>query len=174
MKTFLILLSTMIFSLASAKSIYDFELPQSNDKKIQLSKYKNNVLLIVNIATRCGYTGQLGTLEKLYQKYKAKGFMIVGVPSNEFMGQSPENNKEIVNICQREYGVTFPIGVKQKVKGSETNPLYKYLKGQTGNKEIGWNFEKFLISKEGKVVKRFKSSVEPLSSDVTKAIESLL
>lgn len=138
-----------------------------------LSSYSAKAYLVVNIATQCGFTGQLDGLEKLYQKYKDKGLVIVGFPSNDFGGQTPEVEGEIKKFCKLNYGVTFPLTAKYHVKGDKISPLFKELISKSPqSKPIGWNFEKFLINSKGKVVKRYKSSVVPkkLSSD----IESLI
>lgn len=162
----------MTFSNAGEANLYDYSLELTNGEKMELSSLKGKTVLIANIATRCGYTGQLDDLEKLYEKYKAKGFVLIGIPSNDFGGQTPEDNKEVAKFCRLKYGATFPIATKTVVKGERKSALVKFLVANGG--EIAWNFEKFLISKDGTVVERFKSGVEPLSSDLTKKIESVL
>ncbi len=172
MKTLLIsiLMSLLsISSMASEKGIYDFKVKLTNGEELNLKDYKGSPFMIVNIATRCGYTGQLDDLEKLYQKFKDKGFKMVGIPSNDFGGQTPEGNKEVADFCRLKYGATFPIAEKTVVKGDEKTALIKWLTSKEG--EISWNFEKFLISKEGTLVKRFKSGNEPLSKDIVQQIE---
>jgi glutathione peroxidase-family protein len=155
-----------------AGDLYSLEVVKTDGEKLKLANLKGKTVLFVNVATRCGYTGQLDDLEKLYQKYKAKNFMIVGVPSNDFGGQTPEGNKEVAKFCRLKYGVTFPLTTKTPVIGSQKPELIKLL--LNGGGDIVWNFEKFLVNKEGKVVDRFKSSVTPLSNDLTKKIESIL
>lgn len=155
-----------------AGDLYSLEVVKTDGEKLKLADLKGKTVLFVNVATRCGYTGQLDDLEKLYQKYKAKNFMIVGVPSNDFGGQTPEGNKEVAKFCRLKYGVTFPLTTKTPVIGNKKPELIKLL--LNGGGDIGWNFEKFLVNKEGKVVGRFKSSVTPLSNDLTKKIESIL
>ena len=174
MKLILVNLFIILFQFSIASDLYSYKLNQANNKEIDLSAHKDSVLLIVNIATRCGYTKQLSTLEKLYKKYKSQGLVLIGVPSNEFLSQSPESNKEITKICQRDYGVTFPISKKYKVKGDQTNPLYKYLKANTGKSEISWNFEKFLISRNGTKIERFAPSVTPFDDNLIKSVEKFL
>lgn len=142
-------------------------------------KGSSKAYLIVNIATRCGYTGQLGGLEKLYQKYKSQGLEIIGIPSNEFGGQSPESNAGIGSFCRKEYGVTFPILKKASVlsrtkDGDPKNELISRLVKESGKAEITWNFEKFLLDANGKLIKRFPSSTKPLANDLAQKIISAL
>lgn len=172
---FLTLLTTfllMAFSYAGESGFYDLSIELTDGEKIELSSLKGKTVLIANIATRCGYTGQLDDLEKLYEKYKARGFVLIGIPSNDFGGQTPEDNKEVAKFCRLKYGATFPIASKTVVKGEGKSALIKFL--VANGEEIAWNFEKFLIGKDGLVIERFKSSVDPLSSDLTKKIESSL
>ena len=173
-----VLLSLCCFSLLSfsafSEQVYKHSISGLADKKFDLSSYKGKPLLIVNIATRCGYTGQLRGLESLQKKYQAKGFSVIGVPSNDFGGQTPEESEEVAKICKLNYGVSFPLTAKTKVKGKEKHELYRFLTSNTGGAEVKWNFEKFLVNKEGKVVKRFRSSVKPMSSKLTHEIEKLL
>lgn len=165
----------LISSNLLAKDFYDYKFTDANKKEVKFKDYKNKTIMIVNIATRCGYTGQLDDLEKLYQKYAKKNFIIVGFPSNDFGEQSPESNKEITDICRLKYGVTFPIIEKQIVLGDKKIPLYKWLTTQKGFEgEIGWNFTKFIIGKDGKLVKRYQSNVEPLDKEITEQIENIL
>ena len=166
--------SLFFFILFFAQNIFSQDSIQWNEingKIRKLSDYKNHVVLVVNIATRCGYTPQLSDLEKLYQKYKTQKFIVLGFPSNEFGQQSPESNVKIGEFCQKNYGVTFPISRKTSVKGSDKSALFKYL---VKDKEIQWNFEKFLINKEGKLINRFSSSTKPMGEKLTEAIKKLL
>jgi glutathione peroxidase len=167
MPTFMLsLLITLLPAYGFSKSLAEY--PQIKD-------YKGKTVLVVNIATRCGYTPQLESLEKLYSKYKDKNFVVVGIPSNDFLSQTPENDTEIAKFCKLNYGVTFPLAPKIIVKGKEKDPFIRALLDQTPDKsEIGWNFEKFLISKEGKLVGRFKSSVKPEDKELQSKIESIL
>ena len=140
-----------------------------------LSDYKGKTLLIVNTASRCGFTPQYKSLETLYEKYKDRGFEILGFPSNDFMGQEPGTNEEIKEFCSLKFHVTFPMFSKIDVKGKNIDPLYAYLTKEAGfNGDISWNFNKFLIDSDGKVVARFDSRTDPLSDKVTVQIEAIL
>jgi glutathione peroxidase len=162
----LVLLQVLITSFAlNASEIYDYKLKTTSNKEINLKDFKDKTLLIVNIATQCGYTKQLEGLEKIYKDNKKKGLVIVGVPSNDFRGQTPESNTEVEKFCKLRYGVTFPLVKKSVITGDKKSPLYKFLISQTDNKEIKWNFTKFLFNKKGKLVKRYSSSVSPTSPD---------
>lgn len=166
-------LLTVTFNVFAA-DLYDYKLKSTSGESINLDSYKNKAVLIVNIATRCGYTGQLDGLEKIYQDYKDKGLTIIGIPSNDFGGQTPEKNADVAKFCKLNYGVTFPLSEKTVVKGSGKSPLYKYLTGLTDNSEIGWNFTKFLFDKNGKLVKRYPSSVAPEDKDFNKDIKKAI
>jgi glutathione peroxidase len=156
--------------------IYDFKVKTINGEETTLEEYKNKVLLIVNVASKCGYTSQYDGLESLYRKYKDAGLVVLGFPCNQFGSQEPGSEKEIQNFCRVNFGVTFPMFSKIKVNGEETHPLYRYLKseqsGILGTEAIKWNFTKFLIDKEGRVVERFGSSTKP--NELEKKIEKLL
>lgn len=143
-----------------------------NGDVINLDDHKDKTILITNIATRCGYTSQLDGLEKLHNKYKNKKFLLIAVPSNDFGGQTPENNENVVKFCKLNYGVTFPIAKKSVVTGKKKSELFKYLLSKTNKEEISWNFEKFVISPNAKSIKRFKSYVSPLSQNITSLISS--
>lgn len=172
MKKLFILAFILFTTQAMAQSFYDFKFTDTNKKVVNFKNLKGKTVLIVNIATRCGYTGQLDDIEKLYKKYESKNFIVVGFPSNDFGSQTPESSEEVGNFCRLKYGATFPIIEKQNVIGSNKTEIFKWLNSQKGfEKEIRWNFEKFLISKEGKIVSRFSSDVEPLSSAMTSVIE---
>ncbi len=170
----LLMLAILAGTVAEAKSVHDFELKDSAGKTVKMSDFKGKPVLLVNIATRCGYTGQLEGLEKLHDKYKEKGLQVVGIPSNDFGGQTPESNEEVVKFCKLNYDVSFPVMNKEVVKGDSKIPLVAYLVDQTGKEDIAWNFEKFLVDKNGKVVSRFKSGVEPLSAELTQKVEEVL
>ena len=166
-----------IFS--SKKSLFAFNIHEQTlpgiKEKIEFKKYKNKPVLLVNIATRCGYTGQLDELEAVYKKYKKEGLLVVGIPSNDFGGQTPEGEKEVAKFCRLKYGVTFPLTKKMVVKGKSKNKFMKELLSSSENSdEIGWNFEKFLFDKNGKLIARFDSSVKPDSKKLTKKIEELI
>ena len=168
------LIGLMVSAMAfAAGSIYDFTLNTIDGAPAPLSAYQGKVVLLVNVASKCGYTPQYAGLEKLYEKYKAKGFVIVGVPANNFGGQEPGTNEEIKTFCSRNYNVTFPMMSKVSVKGKDQTPLYTYLTSQTGS-EVQWNFTKFLIDKKGNIVSRFESAVTPEAQEMTTAIEKAL
>ncbi|EMK01303.1 glutathione peroxidase [Leptospira sp. B5-022] len=177
-KSVLILLSIMIFtsSLFSApKAVYDFTVKDIKGKDVALSKYKGKTLLIVNVASKCGYTYQYENLEKVYKKYKEKGFEIVGFPANNFLSQEPGSNEEIEQFCRLKKGATFDMMSKISVKGEDQHPLYVYLTSNAPDPgDVKWNFEKFLISPAGRIVARFRSGTEPDSKEVTEEIEKNL
>ena len=156
--------------------LYKLNADSIDGKKVSFSKYRGKVLLIINVASRCGFTPQYEGLEKLYGKYKKRGFVILGFPCNQFLNQEPGTNSEIQSFCETKYGVTFPFFSKIEVNGSNAHPIYQYLKkvlpGEKGKEDIGWNFTKFLIDREGYPFKRFASSVKPeeLEADVKKAL----
>lgn len=158
------------------ESVHEFSVKDINGKDVSLSDFKGKVLLIVNVASKCGYTRQYSGLQKIYDKYKEQGFEILAFPCNDFGGQEPGTNEEIAEFCSTNFNVTFPLFDKIKVLGEDKNPLYKMLTNNSNVEkgDINWNFEKFLISKEGEVIARYKSSVEPESDAVTKAIEQEL
>lgn len=156
-------------------SIYDFKVEDINGDEFDFNSLKNKVVLIVNTASKCGFTPQFEGLENLYKKYKDQGFTIIGFPCNQFGGQDPAENSEIASFCQLNYGVTFPMMAKIKVNGKEEHPLYTYLKSQQGGilgERIKWNFTKFLISREGEVVARFAPKTKP--EEIEGEIEELL
>lgn len=158
------------------ESVYEFSVKDINGKDVSLSDFKGKVLLIVNVASKCGYTRQYSGLQKIYDKYKEQGFEILAFPCNDFGGQEPGTNEEIAEFCSTNFNVTFPLFDKIKVLGEDKNPLYKMLTNNSNVEkgDINWNFEKFIISKEGEVIARYKSSVEPESDAVAKAIEQEL
>ena len=147
----------------------------SHANAMDLNEYKGKVVLVVNIATHCGFTGQLEGLEKLHQKFKEKGLVVVAVPSNDFGGQTPEADTEVQAFCTSKYGVTFPVKPKTVVKGPQKDTLFKELiKTDKGDKEIRWNFEKFLIGRSGTILQRFSSSTSPDDKKLVSAIEMAL
>ncbi|MDX2254241.1 MAG: glutathione peroxidase [Pseudanabaenaceae cyanobacterium bins.39] len=154
-------------------TIYDFQVTNIDGQPVDLSQYKGKVALVVNVASRCGYTKQYKGLEALYQEYKDKGFEILGFPSNDFGAQEPGTEADIKSFCSLNYNVTFDMFSKVKVSGGDKVDIYKYLTEATGN-QVQWNFNKFLVDKEGKVVKYYPSSVAPESADLRKDIEALL
>lgn len=165
-------------ALFAASNVYDFTLPSIDGKPAPLSAYKGKVLLLVNVASQCGYTPQYKGLEALYEKYKGRGLVVIGFPANNFGGQEPGTEAEIKTFCSRTYHVTFPMYSKISVKGSDKAPLYEFLTGTNANPttagEIGWNFTKFLVDKNGKVISRFDSKVEPESAELVSAVEQAL
>src|SRR5271167_3199524 len=179
MKKLLLLMALVGTTLMAAeKTIYDFTLESIDGRPALLSSYKGKVVMLVNVASRCGYTPQYTALEALYEKYKDRGFVIIGIPANNFGAQEPGTNQEIKTFCSAKYHVSFPMMAKVSVKGSDITPLYQFLtdksqRPKTGG-EIGWNFTKFLIGPDGTVVARFDSAVTPDSVQVTSAIEKAL
>jgi glutathione peroxidase len=164
--------------MAADKSVYDFTLNSIDGQPTPLAAYKGKVILLVNVASRCGFTPQYTALEAVYEKYKDRGFVIVGIPANIFGSQEPGTNQEIKTFCQTKYNVTFPMMSKVSVKGDDKTPLYQFLtdKGanpQTGG-EIQWNFTKFLVGPDGSVIARFEPAVTPDSAETTSAIEKAL
>jgi glutathione peroxidase len=159
-------------------SIYDFTLKDIDRKEVNLGQYRGKVVLVVNVASRCGYTPQYEGLQKVYLKYKDRGFVILGFPANNFMGQEPGTDEEIKTFCSTKYNVTFPIFSKISVKGDDIHPLYKYLTSKDTNPDFGgdikWNFSKFLFDKNGKIIARFEPKVTPESDPVIQAIEKAL
>lgn len=156
-------------------SVHDFSLNSIDGKPYSMAQHKGQVLLIVNVASQCGYTGQYAGLQALYSKYKDKGLVVIGVPANEFGAQEPGSNEEIKTFCSNKYKVTFPMTEKIVVKGDGIHPLYAYLitKG-TKPKAVSWNFNKFLVGKDGKVIEHYESSVAPNDAVLTGAIEEAL
>jgi glutathione peroxidase len=171
----LLLLSATAFA---ASSLYDFTMPTLNGSPTPLAGFKGKVVLVVNVASQCGYTPQYEDLQALYVKYKDQGFVIAGFPANNFGGQEPGTNEEIGAFCKSKYGVTFPMFSKISVKGADKAPLYQFLTDKSANPktggEIQWNFTKFLVDRNGKVIQRFEPAVEPQSKELVSAVESTL
>lgn len=156
-------------------TIYDFKALTSDGKELDFNQFKGKVLLIVNTASKCGFTSQFAGLEELNQKYKDKGLVILGFPCNQFANQDPGSNEEILNFCRVNYGVSFQMMKKIDVNGDNAIPLYKFLKEKTKNimtDNIKWNFTKFLVSSDGSVIKRYAPTVKP--SRLEKEIEAML
>src|SRR5438128_7797359 len=158
-----------------ANSVYEFTHKSIDGKEASLAKYRGKVLLLVNVASRCGLTPQYEGLEKVYLKYKDRGLVILGFPANNFGGQEPGTNEEIKTFCSLKYNVTFPMFTKISVKGDDMHPLYKYLTDNQSDPQFGgdvkWNFNKFLVGRDGKIVSRFEPAVKPESEEVAKVIE---
>lgn len=163
---------------ASAKSVYNFTLRTIDGQPVSLKSYQGKVLLLVNVASKCGYTPQYAGLESLYEKYKDRGLVIVGIPANNFASQEPGTNEEIKKFCSTKYNVSFPMMSKVSVLGEDKTPLYVFLTDKTANPTIGgdikWNFTKFLFDRKGRPVARFEPAVTPDSPEVKAAIESAL
>lgn len=160
--------------MSNNQSFYDLEAKTISEQNVSLSQYKGKAVLVVNVASKCGFTGQYSGLETLYNDYKDKGFTILGFPSNDFGAQEPGSNDEIATFCQRNYGVSFPMMAKIPVKGENKHPVYSFLTSGDKPGEVGWNFEKFLIDADGKVVERYKSRVSPDSKELRADIDSLI
>jgi glutathione peroxidase len=154
-------------------TLYDFKITNIDGQPVDLAQYKGKVALVVNVASKCGYTKQYKGLESLYREYKDRGFEILGFPSNDFGAQEPGSEAEIKSFCSLTYDVSFDLFSKVKVKGGEIVDIYKYLTDTTGN-QVQWNFNKFLVDKEGAVVKYYPSSVAPEDAGLRKDIEALL
>ena len=174
----LLLVATLAVSvsvLADKKSVYDIPLKDIDNKAASLKAHKGKVMLIVNVASACGLTPQYKQLQSVYQKYGSKGFTVCGFPCNQFGRQEPGTLEEIKEFCSSKYSVTFPLYAKIEVNGNGAHPLYQKLKKESGGAEkIRWNFEKFLVGRDGKVIKRFSPGTKPDSKEVISAIESAL
>ena len=163
---------------AQARTIYEIDLPRLDGKPAKLSEYSGKVVLAVNVASKCSFTPQYAGLERLYEKYSVQGFTVLGFPCNQFFDQEPGSAEKIQEFCTVNYGVTFPLFTKLDVKGDHQHPLYAILTeapddaGKAGN--VKWNFEKFLVGRDGRVVRRFRSKVTPEDPTLVEAVESLL
>ena len=173
MKNIIGAICLMSAGLFGASSVYEFTMNSIDGQPLPLSSFKGKVLLIVNVASFCGFTPQYEQLEAVYEKYKDQGFVIAGFPANNFGAQEPGTNEEIKTFCTRKYNVKFPIYSKISVKDPDKAPLYQYLT-ETAGGEIKWNFTKFLIDRNGKIIARFESPVKPDSPEVIAAIEKAL
>jgi len=163
---------------AQAHSIYDFTMKSIDGQQVSLKDYSGKVVMVVNVASKCGFTHQYAGLEKLYEKNKDRGFVIIGVPANNFAQQEPGTNEEIKKFCSNKYNVTFPMMSKVSVLGEDETPLYRFLTDKSANPQVGgdikWNFTKFLFDRNGKPVARFEPAVTPDSAEVQTAVESTL
>lgn len=173
--TVLTLLLTMTAS-ANQKNLYNIPLKDIDGKDTSLENYQGKVLLVVNVASKCGFTPQYEGLEALYRKYKDQGLVVLGFPCNDFGQQEPGTNEEIKQFCTSRFDVTFPMFDKLHVKGPDQHPLYLALTGQDAPYpgDVRWNFGKFLIGRDGKILQRFESKVEPMSPEVIEAVENAL
>lgn len=160
---------------AEKPSGFDHVFESIDGKQMDLAQWRGKALLIVNTASFCGYTRQYEGLQKLWEKYEAKGLVVIGVPSNDFGGQEPKAEAEIKNFCEGAFGVTFPLTAKYEVKGANAHPLYKWAVGAIGTSaQPRWNFHKILIGRDGRAIAGYPSSTEPLSTTLVKAIETEL
>jgi len=189
MRVILSILAVMIFifgntqflnaaDLGKKKSVYDFTVKDIGGNDVSLGKYEGKVMMIVNVASKCGFTPQYEGLQNIYEKYNDKGFVILGFPANNFGHQEPGTNAEIKQFCTTKFDVSFPMFSKISVKGDDQAPLYQYLTSENTNPkfsgDITWNFNKFLIGKDGKILNRFASADEPESEKVVQAIEKAI
>lgn len=181
MKAIVLLITLISFIMFTdterTDNIYQYELNTIDGEMVSLEEYSGEVILVVNTASECGYTGQYEGLQEIYETYSDQGFKVLGFPANNFGGQEPGSDDEIATFCELNYGVTFPMFSKISVKGDDQHPLFDYLTNLenpdfTG--EVSWNFEKFLIDRNGNLVRRFKSNVEPESETLLAAIQELL
>ena len=157
------------------KNFFDFEIKDINEHKLELSKFKNKTILLVNVASNCGFTKQYTDLQELFEKYNDRGLVVLGVPSNQFGKQEPGSNNDIKNFCEVNFDITFPMTSKFDVKGDNAHPVYKWAKESYGNSTIPkWNFHKILINKSGKIEDTFSSFTNPMSKKITKKIEEIL
>jgi glutathione peroxidase len=174
--TFMLLVGGI--NMLDAKQIYDISVQKTDGNTIKLESYKGKVLLIVNTASKCGFTKQYDDLQALYDKYGKDGFVVLGFPANNFMNQEPGSDEEIQSFCRLNYGVSFPVFAKISVRGKNIHPLYKYLTEKSTNPKfsgkISWNFNKFLIGKNGEILERYASATNPQDKDVIEAIEKAL
>lgn len=163
---------------AVPSSVLDFNLALTDGTPTPLENFRGKVLLLVNVASKCGFTGQYDGLQKLQEQYESQGFSVLGFPANNFLGQEPGTNAEIAEFCRLNYGVSFPVFAKISVKGSDQHPLYKFLTEKATNPDfsgkISWNFNKFLINRSGKVVARFGSMTSPQNKKLIAALEKAL
>ena len=178
MKTILTFMLIFFMAAAPTKTVYDFTVKDIDGKDVSLSQYKGKVLLIVNVASLCGNTPQYKDIQNLYEKYSSKGLVVLGFPANNFMGQEPGSDKEIKQFCTKEYAVTFPMFSKISVKGKDIAPLYSYLTQKSENGVIDapvkWNFQKFLIGKNGTVITSVAPGTSINDESVMKAIDKAL
>tara|TARA_B110000196_G_C20650877_1_gene432920 strand:+ start:16 stop:570 length:555 start_codon:yes stop_codon:yes gene_type:complete len=157
------------------KLFFDFSIKNINGELINFSDYKNKTILLVNVASKCGFTKQYSGLQKLYENYKDKGFVVIGVPSNQFGSQEPGSNKEIKEFCESNFNITFPITDKVDVKGNNAHQIYVWARVNYGKSTIPkWNFHKILINKNGKIQNTFNSFIEPMSKKIINEIELIL
>ena len=154
---------------------HNFTFTDINQQPLSLAEFRGHPILIVNTASECGYTPQYAGLQKLWERYRARGLVVLGVPSNDFGAQEPGTEAQVQEFCTTRYGVNFPLTAKQKVSGNEAHPFYRWIVEQVGEAGMPrWNFHKYLLDKEGNLVDLWPSRVEPLSKEITQAVEALL
>jgi len=157
------------------KIFFDFDIKDINEETFALDKLKNKSVLLVNVASNCGFTKQYTELQELYDKYSEKGLVVLGVPSNQFGGQEPGSNNEIKDFCETNFNITFPMTTKTDVKGENAHPIYLWAKENHGNSAVPkWNFHKILINKQGKIEETYSSFTKPMSDKVIKKLEEIL
>ena len=157
------------------KIFFDFEINDINEKTFALEQFKNKTILLVNVASNCGFTKQYSELQELYDKFSGKGLVVLGVPSNQFGGQEPGSNNEIKDFCETNFNITFPMTTKIDVKGKNAHPIYLWAKENYGNAAVPkWNFHKILINKQGKIEDTYSSFTKPMSKKLTSKIEEIL
>lgn len=178
MKTFLTIALVTLFAANTGKTVHDYNVKDIDGNQVSLAKYKGKVLLIVNVASMCGNTPQYKDIQALYTKYSSKGLVVLGFPANNFMGQEPGSDKDIKAFCTREYAVTFPMFSKISVKGKDIAPLYSYLTQKSENgvtdAAVTWNFQKFLVGKDGRVITSVSPKTSVNDAELIKAIEAAL
>src|SRR6202140_4181794 len=178
MKSLLGAVLLMSSAAFAASNVHDFTMDSLNGTPTPLASFKGKVMLVVNVASQCGYTYQYEGLQALYAKYKDRGLVLTGFPANNFGGQEPGSDAEIGAFCKSKFGVTFPMFSKISVKGADKAPLYQFLTDSKANPktggEIQWNFTKFLVDRDGRVIQRFEPDVEPLSKEIETAVEAAL
>ena len=178
-KFLLIVITMSLFSSGAIsnydKLAYDFNFTDLDGSLLKLSEFKNKVIVVVNVASQCGFTNQYEDMQKMWNKYESKGLVIIGVPSNDFGKQEPGSSKEIKNFCEAKFGISFPMTEKVKVKGEDAHEFYKWAKENHGKSAIPkWNFHKIIVNKNGKVAETFSSITNPSSNKFTKVLEKLL
>ena len=159
----------------NTKTFFDFKINSINGEELDLSSFKGKTILLVNVASKCGFTNQYDDLQKIYNDFKEKGLIVIGIPTNQFGGQEPGSEKEIKNFCETNFNITFPMTSKYEVKGANAHPIYIWAKDTFGKSTVPkWNFHKILINKNGKIEDTFASFTGPLSNKVVKKIEQIL
>jgi len=176
--TYIIIIMFSFFGKSEAKYeklFFNLNIKNTEGEIINFSDYKDKTILLVNVASKCGFTKQYSGLQTLYENYKEKGLIVIGIPSNQFGGQEPGTNKEIKNFCETNFNISFPITEKVDVKGDNAHPIFIWAKNNYGNSTVPkWNFHKILINKNGKIQNTFNSFVDPLSKKIIKEIELIL